>query len=174
MLHTSVHAIPSAWYGLLISLHLASFVSFQAHLRHSILCEGFAIYIHWAVHTAVPSVFQWPISVMVRLTLCYNYLFTCLSTQPAYKVFGAGAMSCSFLYPWCLVSVCVLSTLLSGRMSIKKSAPVRVGPDLLFTFWYQTKIGLNSVLLPEWYIVLYPSGVPKNTNVTKANLWFVD
>lgn len=62
MLCATVHEIPSACYVLLISLHLASFVSFRAHLRYSILCEGSANYIHWAMHTAVPSGFPWPVS----------------------------------------------------------------------------------------------------------------
>lgn len=90
MLCAMVHAIPFSWSILLISLHLASFVSFRAQLGCSLLCEGFANHIHWAAHTVFPCVPPWPISVMVRAPSCSHYLFTCLSTQLACEFSGQG------------------------------------------------------------------------------------
>lgn len=77
-----------------LSLNVASFVSFRAQLRYSILCEGFSNYIHWAVllcAAAVPSVSPWPVSATVGITLSCNYLFTRLSTQLTCKIFRGGA-----------------------------------------------------------------------------------
>ena len=90
-----VHANPPFWYiSLSLSLNVASFVSFRAQFRYSILCEGFANYIHWAVllcAAAVPSVSPWPVSAMVGITLGCNYLFTRLSKQLTCKIFRGGA-----------------------------------------------------------------------------------
>lgn len=72
-------------------LSLASFVSFRAELRYSLLCEGFANHSQWAARTVFPFVFPWPVSVMVRGPLCYDDLLA-VSPYPANLwVFRTGA-----------------------------------------------------------------------------------